>query len=189
MSRFGWEQGKGLGAQESGMTTALGVQRAPAAAARSKKAKKKDPEAAQAAPAGMAGRSVVVDASREQRLAEQRTQMGGDASRVVLLTNMCAPDEVDDDLNGEVAEEANKVGVAERCFVRIVPGETRDDEAVRIFLVMSGYATGPLHRKSRRSLTLHAVHAVSPAGTTRSAVSTGASSADERSGLGTFQLT
>ncbi|BGP54475.1 hypothetical protein JCM8202_001553 [Rhodotorula sphaerocarpa] len=142
MSRFGWEQGKGLGAQESGMTTALGVQRAPAAAATSKKAKKKDPEAAQAAPAGMAGRSVVVDASREQRLAEQRTQMGGDASRVVLLTNMCAPDEVDDDLNGEVAEEANKVGVAERCFVRIVPGETRDDEAVRIFLVMSGLAGG-----------------------------------------------
>lgn len=143
MSRFGWEEGKGLGAQESGMTSALAVQRTPAAVAGgSKKQQKKKKEAEQQAPPappqGMASRSVVVDSSREQRLAEQRAQMGGDASRVVLLTNLCARDEVDDDLPGEVAEEANKIGVVERCFVYLVPGETREDEAVRIFLVMSG---------------------------------------------------
>ena len=140
MSRFGWEEGKGLGAQESGMTSALAVQRTPAAAAGgSKKQKKKEAEQAPPPPQGMASRSVVVDSSREQRLAEQRAQMGGDASRVVLLTNLCARDEVDDDLPGEVAEEANKIGVVERCFVYLVPGETREDEAVRIFLVMSGW--------------------------------------------------
>ncbi|GAA6050772.1 hypothetical protein JCM3770_001637 [Rhodotorula araucariae] len=145
MSKFGWEEGKGLGAAESGMTSALSVERA--AAPPSKKQKKK--AAAEGAPPpapalqGMAARAaVVVDATREQRAAAQRAQMGGDASRVVLLTNLCGRAEVDDDLPGEVAEEANKFGVVERCFVYPVPGETRDDEAVRIFLVMSGLAGG-----------------------------------------------
>ncbi|BGP30742.1 hypothetical protein JCM10296v2_002499 [Rhodotorula toruloides] len=143
MSKFGWEEGKGLGASESGITAALSVQRTPAASASSsKKAKKKKEQEAAPTPAGMAGRSVVVDVSRDQRIAEQKAQMGGDASRVVLLTNLCGREEVDDDLGGEVAEEANKFGVVERCFVYVVPGETRDDEAVRIFLVMSGLAGG-----------------------------------------------
>ncbi|BGP38548.1 hypothetical protein JCM10450v2_002497 [Rhodotorula kratochvilovae] len=144
MSKFGWEEGKGLGAAESGMTSALSVERA--AAPPSKKQKKK--AAAEGAPPpppaqqGMAARAVVVDATREERAAAQRAQMGGEASRVVLLTNLCGREEVDDDLPGEVAEEANRFGVVERCFVYPVPGETRDDEAVRIFLVMSGLAGG-----------------------------------------------
>lgn len=140
MSRFGWEEGKGLGAQESGMTSALGVQRAPAGSKKQQQKKKEGAPGTGAAapPQGMAGRSVVVDSTREHRLAEQRAQMGGDPSRVVLLTNLCARDEVDDDLGDEVAEEASKVGGVERCFVYHVPGETRDEEAVRIFLVMRG---------------------------------------------------
>ncbi|GJN87341.1 hypothetical protein Rhopal_000290-T1 [Rhodotorula paludigena] len=142
MSKYGWEEGKGLGAGESGMTSALSVQRAAPTGSSSKKAKKKQEDSATQPTAGMAGRSVVIDASREQRIEEQKAQMGGDASRVVLLTNLCGADEVDDDLPGEVAEEANKIGVVERCFVYVVPGETRDDEAVRIFLVMSGLAGG-----------------------------------------------
>lgn len=139
MSKYGWEEGKGLGAGESGMTSALSVQRTAPTGSSSKKAKKKQEDSATQPTAGMASRSVVIDASREQRIEEQKAQMGGDASRVVLLTNLCGADEVDDDLPGEVAEEANKIGVVERCFVYVVPGETRDDEAVRIFLVMSGY--------------------------------------------------
>lgn len=143
MSKFGWTQGKGLGASEDGMSTALSVARA--APALSKKAAAKAKAAGVAPPAaepqshGMAGsRAKVVDSTREARLAKEREERGGDPSRVVLLTNLCGREEVDDDLGGEVAEEANKFGVVERCFVYPVPGEERDDEAVRIFLVMSG---------------------------------------------------
>lgn len=142
MSKFGWEAGKGLGASESGMTTALSVSRAPSAAtsrraAAKAKAKGEEPPAPEAKGMG-ASRAKVVDSTREMRLEAEREARGGDPSRVVLLTNLCGVEDVDDDLGGEVAEEANKFGVVERCFVYVVPGEKRDDEAVRIFLVMSG---------------------------------------------------
>lgn len=149
MSKFGWEAGKGLGADESGMTAALRVSRTHTPS--SKKGKGRDD--APAPPVGMAagakGRNTIVDSSRKERVANQAEQMGGEPSRVVLLTNLCGMGDVDDDLGGEVAEEANKFGVVERCFVYLVPGETRDDEAVRIFLVMSGYvppSSRSLHR-------------------------------------------
>lgn len=140
MSKFGWEAGKGLGADESGMTAALRVSRAHTPS--SKKGKGKSNEGDVPVPTGMAagakGRNTIVDSGRQGRVADQAERMGGEPSRVVLLTNLCGINDVDDDLGGEVAEEANKFGVVERCFVYLVPGETRDEESVRIFLVMSG---------------------------------------------------
>lgn len=136
MAKFGWEAGKGLGASESGMTTALSV--AKPVTASSKKAKKKQDESNEPAPTGMAAkRATIVDSTRESRIANQKSELG-EPSRVVLLTNLCGLDDLDDELGNEVAEEANKFGVVERCFVYQVPHETRDEEAVRIFLVMSG---------------------------------------------------
>jgi splicing factor 45 len=138
MAKFGWTAGQGLGASESGMTTALSVSKPTSV--KSKKGKNKDSQPF-IPPTGMAdgakGRATIIDASRESRLASQTAQLG-EPSRVVLLTNLSALEDVDDDLGGEVAEEANKWGVVERCFIYLVPGEVRDDEAVRIFLVMSG---------------------------------------------------
>ena len=136
MAKFGWEEGKGLGASESGMTTALSV--AKPTAASSKKVKRKQEESEQPASTGMAAkRAAIVDSTRESRIASQNSELG-EPSRVVLLTNLSGLDDLDDELGNEVAEEANKFGVVERCFVYQVPGEARDDEAVRIFLVMSG---------------------------------------------------
>lgn len=137
MAKFGWEAGKGLGASESGMTTALSVAK-PVGAASSKKGKKQQDTSSEPAPTGMAAkRATIVDATRESRIANQKSELG-EPSRVVLLTNLCGVDDLDDDLGNEVAEEANKFGVVERCFVYQVPGEVRDDQVVRIFLVMSG---------------------------------------------------
>ncbi|KAK4703888.1 splicing factor 45, partial [Phenoliferia sp. Uapishka_3] len=144
MSKFGWTEGKGLGASESGMTSALSVSKAPTPSSKKGKGKKQDANKPPP-PVGMAaaakGGARIVDAAREGRVATQ-TAAVGEPSRVVLLTNLCGIDDVDDDLGDEVAEEANKFGVVERCFVYLVPGETRDDEGVRIFLVMSGLAGG-----------------------------------------------
>ena len=143
MAKLGWEAGKGLGASESGMTTALSVQSAPSGQP-SKKALARHKAAGTAPlppPTGLAARSNVVDASRAERERAQ-VEKHGEPSRVVVLTNMVGRGEVDDELGGEVAEEANRFGVVERCFVHVVPGEMRDEEAVRIFLVMSGLAGG-----------------------------------------------
>jgi splicing factor 45 len=91
----------------------------------------------------MAARNNVVDSSRSGRAEERNKEMGGEPSKVVLLENICGPQEVDDELPGEIAEEANKLGVVERCAVVIVPLEEEQEgegerEEVRVFLVMSG---------------------------------------------------
>lgn len=136
MSKFGWKEGQGLGAEESGMTSALSVSKATAAPHPNSKKAKKAAEAPSASVSAMSsGR--IIDAARSGRNAQVIAEIG-EPSRVVLLTNLCGREDVDDDLGGEVAEEASKFGVVDRCFVYLVPGETRDDEAVRIFLVMSG---------------------------------------------------
>ncbi|GAA6007805.1 hypothetical protein JCM11491_003970 [Sporobolomyces phaffii] len=156
MSKYGWSSGKGLGASESGMTTALSVTRPAAAAPKLSRALRKKQKhfgtaAASAEPVvGMASRNTVVDASRAGRADERTREMGGDPSRVVLLENVCGPHEVDDDLPGEIADEANKLGVVERCAVVVVPLDDDDvadggadpgeREEVRVFLVMSGLA-------------------------------------------------
>ncbi|KAM0788247.1 hypothetical protein ACM66B_001398 [Microbotryomycetes sp. NB124-2] len=143
MAKFGWEQGKGLGANEAGITSALAVSRAnPPPNPNSKKGKKAAAQQGEPVPTGISTKgATIIDAGREARIASQRAEFG-EPSRVVLLTNLCGLGDVDDDLGSEVAEEANKFGVVERCMVWPVPGETRDDEAVRVFLVMSGLAGG-----------------------------------------------
>ncbi|GAA5903753.1 uncharacterized protein JCM6883_005103 [Sporobolomyces salmoneus] len=153
MSKYGWTSGKGLGASESGMTTALSVSRpSPSAPKLSRAQKKKQKhfgiEGTQevASKGGMAAKNNVIDSSRTGRAEERNKEMGGEPSRVVLLENICGPNEVDDELPGEIAEEANKLGVVERCAVVIVPfeeeevGEAGEREEVRVFLVMSGLA-------------------------------------------------
>ncbi|KAI8882691.1 hypothetical protein K501DRAFT_220711 [Backusella circina FSU 941] len=59
-------------------------------------------------------------------------------SKVILLTNMVGPGEVDDMLQEETAEECGKYGRVERCLIFEVPhGKISDDRAVRIFVKFS----------------------------------------------------
>ena len=149
MSAYGWSEGKGLGATESGLTTALSVSRpAPIASKKYKGKNVLPPSTAPTSGMGSVGtfgvaRGKIIDESRSGRQAAEVTKYG-EPSRVVLLTNLCALDEVDDELAGEVAGEANKFGVVERAFVTVVGGAARGggEEEARIFIVMSGLAGG-----------------------------------------------
>ncbi|GAA5948564.1 hypothetical protein JCM3765_004927 [Sporobolomyces pararoseus] len=152
MSKYGWTSGKGLGASESGITAALSVTRPSSSTPKLSRAQKKKQKhfgiatPQEEGPKGMAARNNDVDSSRTGRAEERNKEMGGEPSRVVLLENICGPHEVDDELPGEIAEEANKLGVVERCAVVVVPLEDDEEgaggerEEVRVFLVMSGLA-------------------------------------------------
>mmetsp|Transcript_22175 Transcript_22175/g.30950 ORF Transcript_22175/g.30950 Transcript_22175/m.30950 type:complete len:352 (+) Transcript_22175:88-1143(+) len=60
----------------------------------------------------------------------------GPPSRVVLLTNMVGPGEVDDDLATETAEECQKYGPVLKCSITEVNRlGVKEEEAVRIFVV------------------------------------------------------
>ncbi|KAH9816684.1 hypothetical protein DFH28DRAFT_890731 [Melampsora americana] len=136
MDKYGWKEGQGLGASESGRTSILTVAAAPV---QSGKKNKHTPEIGPGPVTAIGkGRGVVIDEAKAQRDREEKERYG-EPTRVVYLTNVVAVDEVDDELSHEIAEEAGKHGIVERCFVRIVQKPIDDpSEAVRVFIIFSG---------------------------------------------------
>ncbi|XP_051136201.1 DNA-damage-repair/toleration protein DRT111, chloroplastic isoform X2 [Andrographis paniculata] len=110
MAKMGWKEGQGLGKQEQGITTPL-------------MAKKTDKRG-----------GVIVNASESNKKVKS-VNFNGPPTRVVLLRNMVGPGEVDDDLEGEVAEECTKFGTVTRVLIfEITEQNFPHDEAVRIFI-------------------------------------------------------
>ncbi|XP_027087890.1 DNA-damage-repair/toleration protein 111-like isoform X1 [Coffea arabica] len=117
MAKMGWKQGQGLGKQEQGITTPLMV-------------KKTDRRA---------GSIVNASASKQQEQPPDKkvksVSFNGPPTRVLLLRNMVGPGEVDDDLEGEIAEECQKYGTVNRVLIfEITEPNFPHDEAVRIFV-------------------------------------------------------
>lgn len=144
MDKYGWKEGQGLGATESGRTSILTVAAASPVPGGSKKRKENPGDIGVAGPTNKIGvmgkgRGVVIDETRAQKDLEEKMRFG-EPTRIVYLTNVVAIDEVDDELATEIAEEARKHGIVERCFVRIVQREDLDDpsEKVRVFILFSG---------------------------------------------------
>jgi len=146
MDKYGWKEGQGLGANESGRTSILTVSAATTGPGGNKKRKDNPGDPGMAGPAGphkigsMAkGRGVVIDEAKKQRDLEEKMRYG-EPTRIVYLTNVVAVDEVDDELATEIAEEARKHGMVERCFVRIIQRSDVEDasERVRVFIIYSG---------------------------------------------------
>ncbi|XP_022847967.1 DNA-damage-repair/toleration protein DRT111, chloroplastic [Olea europaea var. sylvestris] len=110
MAKMGWKEGQGLGKQEQGITTPL-------------MAKRTDKRG-----------GVIVNASESNKKVKS-VNFNGTPTRVVLLRNMVGPGEVDDDLEGEVAEECSKFGAVTRVLIfEITEAGFPHDEAVRIFV-------------------------------------------------------
>ena len=89
MMKMGWKEGQGLGKSDQGMTTPLEVRKDGA-------------------------RSGVIVAAPETFVRAARTP---EPSKVLLLRNVVAPGEVDEDLEDEVAEECEKFGPVVRVLI------------------------------------------------------------------------
>lgn len=118
MTKYGWQEGQGLGKASQGISTALAVEKT----------------------SFKGGKIVNVAAEREQLVEEEKkkvkslTSIIKNPTKVILLENMVGPGEVDNDLQPEVIEECTKYGEVKNCLVYEIPEGASDDEAVRIFV-------------------------------------------------------
>lgn len=118
MTKYGWQEGQGLGKESQGISTALSVEKT----------------------SFKGGKIVNVAAEREQVKEEERkivkslTEIVKNPTKVILLENMVGAGEVDNELQPEVIEECTKYGEVTNCLIYEIPEGASDDEAVRIFV-------------------------------------------------------
>lgn len=89
MAKWGHKEGQGLGANSSGIVEPLTVEKAAAQAKHNAKAVGKGPP-------GIAGRGKIINANEDEKTREDKLRFGN-PSKVVVLTNMVGPEDVDDD--------------------------------------------------------------------------------------------
>lgn len=121
LKKMGWKEGSGLGKEGQGMATPLILKKTDVVAGQIVEGTKREAPTPQA--------TGQPDAKQPKAAAG----FNRPPTRVLLLSNLVGAGEVDEDLEGETAEEAGKYGKLVRCAIKEIQG-VPDDQAVRIFL-------------------------------------------------------
>lgn len=120
LKKMGWKEGAGLGKDGQGMQAPLVMKKTDRAAGTIVEGTKRE---ALSQPTGQP----------EAKQPKAAASFNRPPTRVLLLNNLVGAGEVDEDLEGETAEEASKYGKLKRCVIKEIKG-VPDDQAVRIFL-------------------------------------------------------
>jgi splicing factor 45 len=139
MLKMGYRDGAGLGRDEQGIAKPLMAVKTGVKQGRIQSGSWTGEEfaapAAAAVPETSSQPSQSSQPQAQEDAAKKITEMMRNPTRVVLLTNMVGPGEVDDDLEPETKEECSKYGEVVKCVIFEIPGPgVKPEDAVRIFV-------------------------------------------------------